>query len=250
MITPKEALAIFDQMIERADTVLHEDLIALRSFLTGLDQGATDASGEKEARDEEAYLDKWSDFEDEGLCNGNDGYAPASTYKACRSAFDKGWKTSPTLATEMARAAFKKLHPKAAPNAAVSTVKENVTVAPGWRLVPIDPTPEMWDAGKDCNALGLATITYPIGVHFDATGVAIDVYRAMIAAAPTVEQSSVVSDTQGEVEPVAWLKTWKDGDLNCKRVDQHEDCQVWLQAFNPTVTPLFAHPPINGMEEK
>jgi hypothetical protein len=46
------------------------------------------------------------------------------------------------------------------------------------------------------------------------------------------------------VEAVAYLKHWwADGDQPRCRVDLTEINEPWLDALNPTITPLYAHPP-------
>jgi hypothetical protein len=50
----------------------------------------------------------------------------------------------------------------------------------------------------------------------------------------------------GEVDgPVAWMKTWFSPSLEQRgcRVDLTPICEPWLDALNPTITPLYASPP-------
>jgi hypothetical protein len=62
---------------------------------------------------EEARQDAWSLFEAEYLTDG-EGHAPASTYSACREAFNSAWNGGNSMeATRAAIAAFKSAHPPA-----------------------------------------------------------------------------------------------------------------------------------------
>ena len=75
----------------------------------------------------------------------------------------------------------------------------------GWKLVPVEPTDEMREAGKDAH-YEAETRTSDADA-WSLTGFAHRVvrasyiYRAMLAAAP---QPPVVEQPQGEQEPVAW----------------------------------------------
>ena len=82
----------------------------------------------------------------------------------------------------------------------------------GWKLVPVEPTEEMHDAGK--NAHYEAETRTSDADAWSLTGFAHRgvrasyVYRAMLAAAPqppTAEKSSVAEQPQSEQEPVAWM---------------------------------------------
>lgn len=48
-----------------------------------------------------------------------------------------------------------------------------------------------------------------------------------------------------DAEAVAFLKRWKDPDSGEGRirVDLRIDCEPWLTAARPTITPLYTHPP-------
>ena len=62
---------------------------------------------------EEARQDAWSLFEAEYLTDG-EGHAPASTYSACREAFNSAWNGGNSMeATRAAIAAFQSAHPPA-----------------------------------------------------------------------------------------------------------------------------------------
>lgn len=56
-----------------------------------------------------------------------------------------------------------------------------------------------------------------------------------------------------QAQPVAWLKEWADvsypDDYDHRRVDLTPDCEAWLQAKNPKITPLFTSPPAQPQAE-
>lgn len=50
---------------------------------------------------------------------------------------------------------------------------------------------------------------------------------------------------QFNATPSAFLKMWRrPGESGlCRRVDLHPECEPWLAAYNPTVTPLYGQVP-------
>jgi len=67
-----------------------------------------DASPGMEENDDEAKRDKWSEFEDDYLTDGNDGWVAAPIIKRCRSAFDAAWPGGAKNAFDAAYAALPK----------------------------------------------------------------------------------------------------------------------------------------------
>lgn len=70
--------------------------------------------------------------------------------------------------------------------------------------------------------------------HFDT----IDDFVAALATLPSEPEPAI-----GEREAVAYLKFWWQGEKPRTRVDLTDVCEPWLDALNPTITPLYAHPP-------
>lgn len=98
------------------------------------------------------------------------------------------------------------------------------SVPEGWKLVPIEPTPEMIRQGRPENSIhGLALA--------EAT------YHAMLAAAPVPPAPSV--------EPVAWM--WQHGETGMTGFVQHapdDELRQWERMNRPRkiVAPLYASP--------
>ena len=121
-------------------------------------------------------------------------------------------------------------------------------VPAGWKLVPVEPTRGMIEAGKDAHYEAEKRIQEPDawkqGGFAKRAVRAAHVFQAMLAAAPqppTTEQSSVVEQPQGEQEPFAWINPraleWgtrqseKVVKLTCKAQPEYDFTE-----------PLYTHP--------
>jgi len=66
--------------------------------------------------------------------------------------------------------------------AAAPTGKQSLQVPEGYKLVPVEPTPEMINAGRIC--------PMPTDIEWDEDEDYSAVYRAMLAAAPTPPEAA------------------------------------------------------------
>lgn len=110
-------------------------------------------------------------------------------------------------------------------------------VPTGWKLVPVEPTVEMMDAG--------GAATRRCYQHLNKGEVMCSyVYRHMLDAAPqppTTDQSSAVQQPQGEQEPVAWIRTeWSSRNVTFDGPPAVPSVRDELT--KPAWTPLYTRP--------